>query len=30
MTAELGHFLEICQLQKADIDFFSGLIERSA
>jgi hypothetical protein len=30
MTTELGHFLEVCQLQKADIDFFSGLIERSA
>ncbi len=29
-TTELGHFLEICQLQPADIEFFSGLIERSA
>ena len=29
-TAELGHFLEICQLQRADIEFFSGLIEESA
>jgi len=24
-TAELGHFLEVCQLQEADIEFFSGL-----
>jgi hypothetical protein len=24
-TAELGHYLEVCQLQKADIDFFSAL-----
>ncbi len=30
MTAELGHFLEICQLQPADTEFFSGLIEQSA
>jgi hypothetical protein len=30
MTAELGHFLEICQLQPADTEFFSGLIEGSA
>ena len=29
-TAELGHFLEICQLQPADIVLFSGLIEESA
>jgi hypothetical protein len=29
-TAELGHFLEVCQLQAADIEFFSGLVERSA
>lgn len=29
-TAELGHFLEVCQLQSADIEFFSGLVERSA
>ena len=29
-TAELGHYLEICQLQEADIEFFSGLIEASA
>jgi hypothetical protein len=24
-TAQLGHYLEICQLQPADIEFFSGL-----
>lgn len=29
-TAELGHFLEICQLQEADVEFFSGLVEESA
>jgi hypothetical protein len=29
-TAELGHYLEICQLQRADIEFFSGLVEASA
>jgi hypothetical protein len=29
-TAELGHFLEVCQLQEADIEFFSGLVEQSA
>lgn len=29
-TAELGHYLEICQLQPADTEFFSGLIEASA
>lgn len=29
-TAELGHFLEICQLQEADVEFFSGLVEQSA
>jgi hypothetical protein len=29
-TAELGHYLEICQLQRADIEFFSGLAEQSA
>ena len=27
-TAELGHYLEICQLQSADIEFFSGLAEQ--
>ena len=30
MTTELGHYLEICQLQKADIDFFSALAADSA
>jgi hypothetical protein len=29
-TQQLGHFLEICQLQPADIEFFSGLVEASA
>jgi hypothetical protein len=29
-TADLGHYLEVCQLQAADIDFFSGLVEQSA
>ena len=29
-TAELGHYLEICQLQSADIEFFSGLVEAGA
>jgi hypothetical protein len=29
-TAELGHYLEVCQLQSADIEFFSGLVEASA
>jgi Glyoxalase/Bleomycin resistance protein/Dioxygenase superfamily len=24
-TAKLGHFMEVCQLQEADIEFFSGL-----
>jgi hypothetical protein len=28
-TAELGHFLEVCQLQEADIEFFSGLVQQS-
>jgi len=26
-TGQLGHYLEVCQLQPADIDFFSGLVE---
>lgn len=26
MTDELGHFLEVCQLQKEDTDFFTGLL----
>ena len=29
-TAQLGHFLEICQLQPADIEFFTGLVESGA
>ena len=29
-TARLGHYLELCQLQPADTEFFSGLIEASA
>ena len=29
-TAELGHWLEICQLQREDIDFFSSLVADSA
>ena len=29
-TAELGHYLEVCQLQNADIEFFSGLVAASA
>ena len=29
-TAELGHWLEVCQLQGADVEFFSGLVEQSA
>jgi hypothetical protein len=28
--AELGHFLEICQLQREDLDFFSSLVSDSA
>jgi hypothetical protein len=28
--AQLGHWIELCQLQKADTDFFSGLIADSA
>jgi hypothetical protein len=28
--ALLGHWIELCQLQKADTDFFSGLIEEGA
>ena len=27
---QLGHYLEICQLQAADIEFFSGLVADSA
>jgi hypothetical protein len=29
-TAELGHWLEVCQLQPADVELFSGLVEQSA
>ena len=29
-TADLGHYVEVCQLQAADIEFFSGLVEQSA
>jgi len=28
--AALGHFLEICQLQPEDTDFFDGLVAESA
>jgi hypothetical protein len=29
-TRQLGHYLEVCQLQEADIEFFSGLVEASS
>jgi hypothetical protein len=29
-TADLGHYLEVCQLQPADTEFFSSLIEERA
>jgi Glyoxalase/Bleomycin resistance protein/Dioxygenase superfamily len=29
-TAQLGHYIELCQLEKADTDFFSGLVAESA
>jgi hypothetical protein len=29
-TAQLGHYIELCQLQPADTEFFSGLIAESA
>ncbi|MBV8712366.1 MAG: hypothetical protein JOY56_11340, partial [Solirubrobacterales bacterium] len=29
-TSELGHWLEICQLQREDIDFFTKLVNESA
>jgi Glyoxalase/Bleomycin resistance protein/Dioxygenase superfamily len=29
-TAELGHWLEICQLQREDIEFFGSLVSESA
>jgi hypothetical protein len=28
--AELGHWLEICQLQREDIEFFTALVTDSA
>jgi hypothetical protein len=28
--AELGHWLEICQLQREDIEFFAALVTDSA
>jgi len=27
---QLGHYLEVCQLQPADTEFFSGLVQASA
>jgi hypothetical protein len=29
-TGQLGHYLEVCQLQSADIEFFTGLVEAGA
>jgi hypothetical protein len=29
-SAELGHWLEICQLQREDIEFFAALVTDSA
>jgi len=29
-SAQLGHMLEICQLEREDVDFFEGLAARSA
>jgi Glyoxalase/Bleomycin resistance protein/Dioxygenase superfamily len=29
-TAELGHWLEVCQLQREDIEFFSSLVSDSS
>jgi hypothetical protein len=29
-TEQLGHYLEVCQLQAADIEFFTGLVEAGA
>jgi hypothetical protein len=28
-TPELGHWLEVCQLQREDIDFFTSLVDDS-
>lgn len=30
LTEELGHWLEICQLEREDIEFFTGLVADSA
>jgi hypothetical protein len=30
MSADLGHMVEVCQLQREDIDFFSGLLAGGA
>ena len=27
---ELGHLIEVCQLQREDIEFFSGLVAESS
>jgi hypothetical protein len=29
-TAQLGHFMEVCQLQEADIEMFSSLVTADA
>ena len=29
-TAELGHWLEVCQLEREDIDFFCSLVSDSS
>ena len=29
-SAQLGHLIEVCQLQREDIEFFSGLVADSA
>ena len=29
-SAELGHLLEVCQLQRDDLEFFSSLVSESA
>jgi Glyoxalase/Bleomycin resistance protein/Dioxygenase superfamily len=29
-TAQLGHYVEVCQLQPADVEFFTGLVEGTA
>lgn len=30
LADELGHWLEICQLQREDIEFFTALVTESA